>query len=772
MATVQSNQSPYQTDQKKKNELLHNAATPNVLPIQRDPLQPVQMVKQPPNLMPVQPQATIQGQPPVQPMQQPQMPQQQLQQAGTQMAMQGPPTQLQQQYTQKVGELLKDPSMGRDYDDMIQRQLRESDIQRAQATKAAREEVAPFMPSGRVRQDLTDDAIRRAMDRSRLETELRTHYGDKERQDLISALTQAQLATEQQRLGYQTGVGAIAQMIGAGEGAEQRRFTAAENAVNRMHEMSMQTQSIGAQKEIENIRAKLAQGLQANEQDFKRVEAALNRDLQNKLQSGDINARREALQTQLAFDKWKTEAGFELTRSENAANRALELSLQTGDQEFQEKMIRFKEKSAMDMLITSQEFDAVQNDLDRQIQTADIASRFQLLEIKQEFEAIENEQNRQHAESMQLAQFNQEKWLNDRQENLTKLGWSHQEAMQQADHEHTYILAELDRNLQKEIEAGRISLQEKELVQKASQFGDEMEFRRWAAQANLDDAATQRIWQANQNAIQNAFLSSEATLDRQLQKEIESGRLDIQERQLLQQASQFGDEMEFKRWATQTGIDEARADRIWKSSEAALGRAHELQMQQLDREFAEKNINLQAVMSQLEKMDHTQAADIIRDQAIKAGITYVDANGVTQPGIKPIAEEVLKKRQIEDQSIEIMERIQMGQNISPEDYDIIKQSTSINNVPENFEKINLTEWSQDARGSKVGYRAWRFRDDAWEWLNQNKGNVLRDNNGELYKIESFWEPGININDTHKRAFVTLKSLKDGRTIKWQGGDIK
>ncbi len=738
MAIVPSPITSYNNREKMQRERLHNAASQRVIPLQNNPTQQVQQVNQNPGLLQqgapgtqvVSPQTQQQGPVVQQPAQQPQVPatRENVLQEGQKRVMEGFKSPLQEQYSAETQKLLSDPSMGQDYNQLQNRQLEQYDIQRAKATQAARESAAPVMHSGNVRSSLFDDIISRAQDRSKYETELTGYYGDKERQNLLGALEQARLASGEERQKFSTNVDAINKIIGAGEGEETRKFQGSENEINR--------------------------------------------DLQERMQSKELDVRTQGIKDQLEFDEWKTKSGYEFTSSESALNRALQFSLVDKDQNFQEKMVGLKEKTQMNLMITQQEWDSVQNDLNRKIQEADITSRFELMKIKQEFENAQAEKQMEHSVYLHEASFDQEKWLNGRAEELKKLGWSHDDAMQVSQQDHQSLLQSQEMALQREIENGRISLEEKKMYNQASQFKDELSYKQWATQSQLDENQADRIWKAKERVEQNAMLQQESSLDRQLQKEIESGRIKVEEQKLLQDASQFKDELSYKQWATQSQLDENQADRIWKSAQSSMKRSHEMNMQNIEIQFKEKGISLQNLMSQLENMDPEQAASVLNQQAVNAGITHIDASGKVVKGLKPVAVEAMEKKQIETESTDILDKVSAGQNISAGDYEILKQSNKASLVPEQYEGDVLYKWTQDARNSKSGYRAWRFKDDVWNWLNQNKGGVFKAGNGEIYRIESFWEPGQGLNDKKKKASVTLKSLKDGKTFQWQGGGLQ
>lgn len=101
-----------------------------------------------------------------------------------------------------------------------------------------------------------------------------------------------------------------------------------------------------------------------------------------------------------------------------------------------------------------------------------------------------------------------------------------------------------------------LSLKERALVQSASQFNDELSFKKYATDAGFTDAEAQRSWQASQNEKQIAS-----------QEKLGLADLSIREQTLAQNASQFKDELSFKKYATDAGFTDSEAQRTWQSVE-------------------------------------------------------------------------------------------------------------------------------------------------------------------------------------------------------------
>ncbi len=904
---IQNNQGQQPT-QGAINEAVHNQKQRPVFPYMTNPNQvlPLQNTQNRGQQNPAPGQVT---QP--QPQQIAQQGQQQLLQAGRQKVLSGFQSPLQGMLEQRGTQLLQDPSQGFSPQQDTQKQLGQFDINQAQQFEKYRRAVAPTTNTGETRQNLQGLALQTGQARSAFQNQLEQQNKQKQQEDLFKAMAEARAVSEQGRQQFQTDVGALTSVLGAGEGSEQRQFQASENAVDRgmeyalnvqnqdlqvtlanlqgkmqqglqlsandfaatqnelnrelskaqqagdiqaeqnilqmkqqfqgqqeelgrqfvssqsgldrLHQLGLQSNDNATQLSVEELRGKIQQGIQLSDQDFKGTENELQRQFEAAIQSEDLGARKDALQAQLDFDRWKQEAGFSLTREENALNRGLEQSLQDDDQVFQEKMLKLKEYSELGIMASQNEWSAVQNDLDRKAQEArsrgDWENAEKIQGMQQEFQGVQNELSRKHEENVQNMIFNQDQWKQGKAEALTKAGWDQQSAMQLADQEHTKYINEYD-------------WKKKELLQKG-----------------LNE------FQADQQAKQWAYQSKEASFDRQLQKEVESGKLTLEEARLAQQATQFSSQQEFDkwaigeeltlqekemaqqakqfdsrldfdRWATQSGLDENEKERVWKASQSnsdkawkaaqnALDRAHQSNMQNLEISMQEKGMNFQALMQMLPNLPPEQAAALVQQSALESGMTYQSKmsgfdiiNSVSHANEAVFVEQAMEKYGIAEveainlyntkdrpeeklkqteynisgkglqplgqagqatQSNQValqsgLAKLDSGGEMTAEEYKQVQGSGQVSLL--SFGDQVLTHETKDARGSKRGPHADRFKDDVWQWLNDNRGNTFKAPDGELYEIVGWWEPGTSVKDIYKTAYVSLKSLKDGSTRKW------
>lgn len=738
IGTLQTNN----TEEKKKRELLHNQQQKQTFPYMTNPAQPLPVVNQQQQPMGgaggfkygMQPQQAPQ---PVQSTYSPAAGQQQVLQAGQKAVAEGFQSPTLDLASEKTQGLLQDPSMGFDPQKYKSQQMGEFNLGAAQAYSAAKKETAPIYGSGEARGDLADLNLRIQQSRSQRGGEIDQMLYEQKKEELYRSLAEGRETAESERQKFATNVGAITGVAGAMEGTEQRSFQGAENAIDRGMELATKTQDQGFQLALTELQGKIQSGLMLQEQDFKSTESALSHQRAMAMQSTDINAKKDYLETQLAFDKMKMEAGFEFTEEQGALNRGLELTLQSGDQKFQENMMNLKEKIDLNIMASDQDWKGIQGDLQRQADMAisqgnwDSADR--LMKTQQEFQAIQSDLAKKHEETLQLRAFDQEKWKQGRTEELTKLGWSQEEAMQQTQIENDKFMQAFE-------------WKKKELIQQGMQD-----------------------FEAEQAAKQIAHQSSESNLERQLQREVENGRISLEEKRLMQDASQFKSKQEFDQWAVMKGIESQEADRLWQSGESAKDRAFDAQLQQIEQEFVMKGKKFNEVMAGLADANPEQAAATLKQMAVEAGLTYME-NGEIKQGIKELDEEQMEDAMVENQMQSIRSKVDQGINLSEEEYETYKNTGSSPRIFDAQNKNEMFEYTYDARDSNKGKRAYRFKADAWNWVNSNKGKVIQDPyTGGLFMVEDFWEPGTSKNDKNKWGHVLLKSLKTGESFKWQGG---
>lgn len=216
-----------------------------------------------------------------------------------------------------------------------------------------------------------------------------------------------------------------------------------------------------------------------------------------------------------------------------------------------------------------------------------------------------------------------------------------------------------------------LSQQDKALAQESKQFNSRLEFDKWATQAGLDEKTADRIWQANESAkgrsfeekilsLQQQFQSGESALDRALQSTQFNEKLGLDKAQLGETIRQFNSKLDFDKWATQSGLDQQTADRIWKSSESDKQRAYDSGERQLDRalessQFAQTyGLQKEQLAENVRQFDSRQSFDT---WAKKLDISQAEADKIWQA-----------------QQNDIQRKWQSGERLSGQEHEVLIES--------------------------------------------------------------------------------------------------
>jgi Arc/MetJ family transcription regulator len=385
------------------------------------------------------------------------------------------------------------------------------------------------------------------------------------------------------------------------------------------------------------------------------------------------------------------------------------------------------------------------------------------------WEATQTDKSLAAQKEIALMQNNTELYKTQVQEKLTREGWTVEAAQKQADRDVQLTIANMEIALQREIEKGRITLEEKQMVQQASQFASQLEWEKSQFAQTLTEAERQRVWTTSENIRSEAARANENSLDRQLQREISNNNLSFQEKELAQQALQFKSQMDFNKSELAANLSEAEKDRIWKSAEAAQSRAHELQMQQIENAFAEKGYNFQMLMSALESLPEEQAADVLKSVAIDAGITHTvkdadgnpmkdeDGNYITVPGLEDYASYYKQKTGDFLKDWTPTQSMTADQaNTLLKTYDTFaKENPDMFVQDQNIENVQLNDWTTD------GSNRWILNSNAKEFVKNNTGKLYKASNGRLYVVVGVSES----KDRKSKAAIVFKDVVSGTTVK-------
>jgi hypothetical protein len=240
--------------------------------------------------------------------------------------------------------------------------------------------------------------------------------------------------------------------------------------------------------------------------------------------------------------------------------------------------------------------------------------------------------------------------------------------------------------------------------------------------------------------------------------------------QILNQASQFKDELDWQKTAKDLDLDEASTARVWQASEAAKDRVHQANLQQIENEFTAKGWNFQALMSSLEteRMSEEQVADVLLEVAASSGIKYqatnpdgtgavdADKNPIMVPGLKSYAPVFSKG----DQSA-IYSNIAKGNTITESDAKLIisdfsklvKYGKAISD--NSIESTNLVEWTT------AGWNRWKASGAATQWVAANAGKLYKASNGKVYTVVGISDP----TDKGTMGGIIFKDLVGGQEFK-------
>jgi hypothetical protein len=370
------------------------------------------------------------------------------------------------------------------------------------------------------------------------------------------------------------------------------------------------------------------------------------------------------------------------------------------------------------------------------------------------------EQSRQFDVSQENAlkitqmQINTEKWKTEQTANLTKAGWDFEGAQAKLDRDLQDTLTTKSLVLQEKIANGQLTQAQAELAQQASQFTNQLEWEKEATKLGIAAEDAKMAWQTNERVASQTFAKTEADLDRQLDREIEEGRLTLQEKEIAQQATQIAlqyDQLEWQKEATKLGLDDAASERIWKSTEAALDRIEAANMRQIELAFTEKGWNYQTLIGNIDNLDEKQAAALISQSAILAGITYetTDENGnkITVPGIKTTPYK------------DVSDVWQPGELLTGNDYDATLGDFE-KYVDEGIAIDSNDIVFEGTRQFKYDNGRWKPTESTNEAFSELKGKIIKSKSGNLYEFVGYHGGSTILNI----PVTVFRDLKTGTTV--------
>ena len=384
-----------------------NAAT-TATPVKKPIIQPNTVLKPETNLPMVQPNTNLplsnnvaQGaamQPPPVPQApvQPDISQDQLLQTARNTVQQGFATPTLDMTSQATQGLLQDPNQG--YNPALQKQqnLEQFDLERANALKALGGEMADVSHLGTTIDKLSDVYLSGASERAALSRQSDLDAQALERQNLLQALTEGRATSTAEESRFGTNVSGLTNVIGAGEGAETREFTSAENVLDRTQALLMQSNDIAGNEVLANINNAAAEGRIITQGQINEASASLDRAQEIAVQTNNIEAQKD-------IEQMRQTLAVQMQES----SQAFDEKLKTMDIDAQTSLTELKGKIDSDMLMSSQDFEASQNSIDRELSQAladgDTAKAITLLQMQQDFSDTMQEKQNEYNTTERLA---------------------------------------------------------------------------------------------------------------------------------------------------------------------------------------------------------------------------------------------------------------------------------------------------------------------------------------------------------------------------------
>lgn len=308
------------------------------------------------------------------------------------------------------------------------------------------------------------------------------------------------------------------------------------------------------------------------------------------------------------------------------------------------------------------------------------------------------------------------------------------------------IQAELDR-------LHDVAMQNGDIAGRMKVLEAQQAFDKWAIESQQDFDREVQAWQSGENM-----------LDRALQQYIADGQISVQLAELAQRSYEFDSQQEFEEWALEEGWTQDEVARAWQAGENAADRGLQIQLYELEQVMQEKGMNFTALMSSLEGMPADQAAQVMQQVAIDAGMTYTDAAGNVVEGLRPLTP--MEQDQADLQSIAAS--LATGESITYEQADDILAAFNrgetipgVNIGTTNYAtQDSIGDYMLDKPGSGGGNRAYYLYQDTVDWAESNIGNVFKIDN-KLMTLEGYYQP--NGEDSYDHGYLTYRDVVTGET---------
>lgn len=218
--------------------------------------------------------------------------------------------------------------------------------------------------------------------------------------------------------------------------------------------------------------------------------------------------------------------------------------------------------------------------------------------------------------------------------------------------------AEKNQGIQNLMGMEGLNQQDRALAQDASQFDSQMAWQKYALEKGIDADTAARAWQ-----------SAENEKSRQSQENIAYAGLNLEEKALAQEASQFTDQMEWQRYALDKGIDADTAARVWQSSENEKQRSFQAGESELDRGLQQMltelglDLNYAQLGEQVRQFDSRLDFD---EWATKTGLEENEKNRIHDLRVQEIQNKFATGERLDSQDFQYLmedKKIQAQRNL-------------------------------------------------------------------------------------------------------------
>lgn len=583
-----------------------------------------------------------------------------------------------------------------------------------------------------------------------------------------------------QQAGQQSAGNLLGFLQTQGEGAlnrvSQEKIASENNAVQR--------EQIASNQQIEQ--SKLAETARQYNMTFDQINQQYKDDLKFKYE--DLDANKQQFYASLGLDKEK----FDQAKYEFEKNYSLEDKIQTKSLDLKEQEIANQVSQFNSRL-----------DFDK----SELAANLDDKAKDRIWQAVQNDKALANSREVAIMQNDTERWKTLKTEELTKVGWSVEDARAAADRQQQLTITNLNNALTREIEAGRITEEQAARLEQVRQFNTQQAWTEKAAQMGIDAAQAQRDWATNERLGAEAAAATQATFQAQLQKELAAGTWidangntvnSMDAKNLIEKAREFDDAQSWAEEAAKQGFNSWDAMRAYEKKEVIEQREWDLKLQNMQDNLTREGWNMTAINSALETLPPEQAAQLLNKFAIGAGLSYPvkdengnvmkdkDGNVITEPGFETSKQTIVKSKEslatflsnaqgpngYTANGASLINAFKNNGNVTDADVKNIASSWNAYTqefptafVDGNYLESNATVSWYDGKGSSTS-RRWALTPEIKTWVGNNTGKLYKSNDGNIYQIVGLSDDRNKANSTGK---VVLRDIKTGNTVYYSNG---